>query len=111
MYCRCDAFCSAPKSTWRIEKKPTRSSKRRGIIGSSGRRTRLQWASTLTAGVGRPPGPAGPPPPRLAPFPDGLPVCVASTSTLSGKAAVRSMNDRFSSMLPRMASNCWTPVV
>ena len=30
-----------------MEKKPTRSSKRRGIIGCSGRRTMLQCASTL----------------------------------------------------------------
>ena len=39
-----------PKSVVRIEKKPTRSSKRRGIIGCSGRRTMSQCARTERGG-------------------------------------------------------------
>ena len=81
------ARASAPKSTMRMLKKPTRSSNRRGIIGCSGSRTRLQWASTLVAARGCPPaGGAG----VGVGAPPATPVWVASISTLSGKAIARS---------------------
>src|SRR5512132_3138719 len=88
MYWRRAARCSAPKSTMRTEKKPTRSSKRRGIIGCAGRRTMLQCASTLVGGRGTPWGAGGTP----GPVGVMVPVCVASTSTLSGKARARPMD-------------------
>ena len=110
---RCTERASlVPKSTVRSEKKPTRSSKRRGIIGFSGSFTRLQWASTLCAGRWAPAAPPPPPPPPAAPpVAAGTPVWVASISTLVGKASARSMYERVGSIVPRMAAISGTDVV
>jgi hypothetical protein len=73
------------------------------LIGTSGSLTIDQCATTLCAVAGAAPGAAPPRPP-------GVPVCVASTSTLSGNASERSMYVRPASM-PVMAANSGTFVV
>src|SRR5512143_2713800 len=76
-------------------------------MGCSGSRTMLQCATTLCAGRGAAPPGAGNPG-SVGPAAPGTPVCVASTSTLSGKPIVRSTYDLVASIVPR---NDWNSVI